>query len=277
MKRDEFFAIYTLEEMKTHAEYGDAEAQANLGVCYELGVGVRKDIKQAVKWYKRSAAQDHPGSLNNLACCYDAGNGVSRDKEMATILWRKAAELGDDSALINLGEWIEISPVPKSFKTKKQLKLDYELEVCINNEFTIIESPTYEALEKAIEDIGLTEHDFVILTPIKPIKGSVFLQCCGYSSVDKNGKKSTCYRIETRFERNEIWKQFGKDTKSKNIILKIFKEYLLDQKLPDINKWKNISGTLALEFFKKEMNEEVAYMTEVEINKLQPAKKVIGM
>ena len=37
------------------AEQGMAEAQYNLGVCYEYGEGVTKDADEAVTWYKKAA------------------------------------------------------------------------------------------------------------------------------------------------------------------------------------------------------------------------------
>lgn len=41
---------------------GDAEAQNSLGFCYENGQGVTKSLSEAVKWYRKAAAQG-----NNLA------------------------------------------------------------------------------------------------------------------------------------------------------------------------------------------------------------------
>jgi len=42
------------------AEMGIADAQYNLGVCYEQGDGVAQDFKQAVYWYKISAKNGNP-------------------------------------------------------------------------------------------------------------------------------------------------------------------------------------------------------------------------
>ncbi|KAB2645301.1 MAG: SEL1-like repeat protein, partial [Verrucomicrobia bacterium] len=39
------------------AKQGDADAQFNLGVCYESGNGVAKDYVEAVKWYRKAAEQ----------------------------------------------------------------------------------------------------------------------------------------------------------------------------------------------------------------------------
>ena len=33
------------------------DAQYNLGVCYELGEGVEKDLEEAKKWYQLAAKQ----------------------------------------------------------------------------------------------------------------------------------------------------------------------------------------------------------------------------
>ena len=50
--------------LRTSAEQGDADAQYKLGVCYEYGEGVGKDMTEAeewyhkaVKWYRAAAAQ----------------------------------------------------------------------------------------------------------------------------------------------------------------------------------------------------------------------------
>ena len=40
------------------AEQDDAKAQFNLGNMYENGRGVSQDAAEAVKWYRKAAAQD---------------------------------------------------------------------------------------------------------------------------------------------------------------------------------------------------------------------------
>ena len=39
------------------AEWGNAEAQYNLGCCYEKGDGVEKDLKETVEWFRKAAEQ----------------------------------------------------------------------------------------------------------------------------------------------------------------------------------------------------------------------------
>ena len=85
------------------AEQGYAKAQFNLGICYETGSGVTKDITEAVKWYRKAAEQGLDRAQYNLGYCYYNGNGVTQDYAEAVKWWRKAAEQGLDRAQFNLG------------------------------------------------------------------------------------------------------------------------------------------------------------------------------
>lgn len=44
------------------AEQGNAEAQINLGYCYQYGKGVEKDTKKAMYWYNKAEELDHSTS-----------------------------------------------------------------------------------------------------------------------------------------------------------------------------------------------------------------------
>jgi TPR repeat protein len=48
------------------AEQGDADAQYNLGVCYDNGHGVEQSYTEAVKWYKKAAEQGHEYAKKEL-------------------------------------------------------------------------------------------------------------------------------------------------------------------------------------------------------------------
>ena len=45
----------TFEETRAKAEQGDAEAQFNLGSCYDNGEGVEMNKTEAVKWFRKAA------------------------------------------------------------------------------------------------------------------------------------------------------------------------------------------------------------------------------
>ena len=61
------------------ADRGFADAQNNLGVCYENGNGVAKSYAEAVKWYKLAAEQGDSIAQNNLGVCYANGEGVDQN------------------------------------------------------------------------------------------------------------------------------------------------------------------------------------------------------
>jgi TPR repeat protein len=91
------------QEYKAGAEQGDAEAQFDLGWCYDNGQGVAKDYAEAVKWYRKAAAQNYAPAQFNLGYCYANGQGVRKDKEEAVKWYRQAAEQNYTPAQSNLG------------------------------------------------------------------------------------------------------------------------------------------------------------------------------
>ena len=76
------------------AEQRDAKAQTRVGVMYEMGWGVTKDHKEAVRWYRKAAEQGHATAQNNLGVMYADGWGVPQDYKEAVRWWRKAAKQG---------------------------------------------------------------------------------------------------------------------------------------------------------------------------------------
>jgi tetratricopeptide (TPR) repeat protein len=82
-------------------------AQCNLGLCYECGRGVEKDVVEAVKWYQKAAEQGHSRAQCNLGYMYEIGRGVETDVAEAVKWYRKAAEQGLSRAHCNLGYMYE--------------------------------------------------------------------------------------------------------------------------------------------------------------------------
>ena len=74
------------------AEQGDAEAQFNLGCCYENGDGVAKDKSEAVKWYRKAAEKGLVDAQRQLGRCYEKGNGVAKDEDEAKKWYKQANE-----------------------------------------------------------------------------------------------------------------------------------------------------------------------------------------
>ncbi len=85
------------------AEQDDAEAQRNIGVMYQQGLGVPQSNVEAVKWYRRAAESGHERAQQNIGVMYEQGAGVPQDFSEAANWYRKSAEQGNVFAKINLG------------------------------------------------------------------------------------------------------------------------------------------------------------------------------
>ena len=113
-ERDDYAAA--LIELRPLAERGDADAQTNLAIMFENGLGVPQDYTEAVKWYQRAAEQGHVGAQNNLGVMYGNGRGVAQDHTEAAKWYQLAAEQGVAQPQDNLGVMYENGRgVPQDF------------------------------------------------------------------------------------------------------------------------------------------------------------------
>ena len=87
---------------KKAADMGASISQRNLGLCYEKGDGVEKDIAKAVYWYQKAADNGNSKAQQRIGWCYYKGKGVEKDIAKAMYWWRKAAEAGDSDAQFKL-------------------------------------------------------------------------------------------------------------------------------------------------------------------------------
>lgn len=86
------------------AQKGDAESQVWLGLMYEYGWGVDKDLSEAVNWYRKSADQGDGYGQYNLGTMYEYGQGVEKDLSEAMNWYRKSADQGNENAKKRLTE-----------------------------------------------------------------------------------------------------------------------------------------------------------------------------
>jgi TPR repeat protein len=84
-------------------DQGDAQAQYNLGVFYDDGLGVPQNYGEAVKWYRKAADQGEDRAQNNLATMYANGQGVAQNYGEAVKWFRKAADEGNALSQYSLG------------------------------------------------------------------------------------------------------------------------------------------------------------------------------
>ncbi|MCQ0987624.1 hypothetical protein [Jiella marina] len=85
------------------AAQGYPAAQFTLGLIYSHGKNVSRDWLEAVSWYRKAADQGHTAAQDSLGHMYHMGKGVSKNAIEAVKWYRKAADHGNASAQTSLG------------------------------------------------------------------------------------------------------------------------------------------------------------------------------
>ncbi|AMH94277.1 polysaccharide/polyol phosphate ABC transporter ATP-binding protein [methanogenic archaeon ISO4-H5] len=91
-----------LKQLERFAENGNAEAAYKLGSIYLDGLGLEKNIVQAVKWFQRGSDLGHVWSKMRLAEVYRDGREVQQDIKKAVELFRDGAKQGNIQCLFSL-------------------------------------------------------------------------------------------------------------------------------------------------------------------------------
>jgi len=79
-----------------------AEDQFVLGLRYEKGDGVPKDMEKAIYWCTKAAEQGYTNAQDFLGMCFEQGDGVPKDMEKAIYWYTKAAKQGYKDAQTSL-------------------------------------------------------------------------------------------------------------------------------------------------------------------------------
>lgn len=72
-------------------------------IYYKGGKGIEKSIKEAAKWYTKSAMKGHIKAQHNIACLYDEGGGVTQSFDRAAKWFEAAAKQGNIESQFRLG------------------------------------------------------------------------------------------------------------------------------------------------------------------------------
>jgi len=89
------------ERFREKAEKGDADAQVFVGHSYANGLGVEKDMGQAMSWYRKAALQGHAQTQCDIGVRYLYGLGVPKD-EIEAYAYFALAETSNELARKNL-------------------------------------------------------------------------------------------------------------------------------------------------------------------------------
>lgn len=106
------FAVQDLEaehyksavnHLKLATTHHHPAATFNLGLCYERGLGVERDLSMAMKCYTVASSQGHPKAIYNLGVYYARGlGGLKRSRKAALECFVSAARLGQEEAQLAL-------------------------------------------------------------------------------------------------------------------------------------------------------------------------------
>jgi TPR repeat protein len=85
------------------AAEGHSGAMNSLGLAYERGVGVRKDMGEAARWYQRSAEAGNSAAMHRLGMAFKNGDGAPKNWVQALRWFRKSADAGNVIGMTDLG------------------------------------------------------------------------------------------------------------------------------------------------------------------------------
>ncbi len=75
---------------------GNRKAMHNLAVAYAEGVGTKKDVAEAARWFSKAASLGLTDSQFNLAVLYERGQGVPQSL-LDAYKWYAIAAVGGDT------------------------------------------------------------------------------------------------------------------------------------------------------------------------------------
>jgi len=79
-------------------------ADLRLGRCYEKGIGVKQDQETAFKWYQSSAINGNNEAQFRLAICFEKGHGTQQNQQRAAEYYQASAEQGNAEAQFKLAD-----------------------------------------------------------------------------------------------------------------------------------------------------------------------------
>ena len=97
----------TIGVLKKQAKKGNAWAQYNLANRFEQGQEVAQSDYEAVRWFRKAAAQGHPRALLNLSFCLRRGQGCGRNLAEARKCSEKAIAV-DSTGLFAVESYEEL-------------------------------------------------------------------------------------------------------------------------------------------------------------------------
>lgn len=80
--------------LRMSANRGYPQALYDLGVSYDLGIGVKENAERAFMNYLEAALRGDADATFEVATCFFHGDGIQQNKKLAMIYFKRAMELG---------------------------------------------------------------------------------------------------------------------------------------------------------------------------------------
>lgn len=116
-------------KLEERAAIGDTIAQFDIGQMYQYGVGVEKDINQAIKYYELAVQQGSLPAEYNLGIIYLRGDNVPQNPSLALKYLTDAAFKGNDYAQFVIARLYENGY--KDTEGKEIIKADKEQSIAM--------------------------------------------------------------------------------------------------------------------------------------------------
>src|SRR6266568_8045078 len=86
--------------MLAAAKSGDSGAQVDLGYFYDTGIGVKRNRKAALYWYRRAARRGEGAAAANIGTIFRD----EKDMKRALSWFRRAAKMGNGDANLEMAK-----------------------------------------------------------------------------------------------------------------------------------------------------------------------------
>ena len=152
-----------IDYYKSASKLGDDKVEEKLGQIYSVGVGgIKKDIKEAVKWYWLSADKGNNEAAYYLAICYNEGLGIEKNNAEA-LKWIEKSVNGGVEKGQSLYCILAYDDAVNSMNSKEYLSAisRFNSVICYDkNNIDAYINRGYCYLNRAVKDYASAERDF---------------------------------------------------------------------------------------------------------------------
>ena len=126
-----------IDRIKALAENNDASAQNDLGIAYMTGDRIAVDEHQGVYWFHRASTQGNPEAMANLGKCFLLGKGTKKDISSGLFVMESAFLLGVPDILTRILDTLQSQDVQieeiASLANKRNSQAEWVLGLCYDH------------------------------------------------------------------------------------------------------------------------------------------------